>query len=144
MTNSLFKLDVPYMAGLFDGEGSVYVKQITEKRKGRNPCKVWKIRMEMSMTDLNVMELFHETLGVGTLRERKFLGEYAKNWKKQYRWSCSHRQALYVCKLFWPYSIVKLEKIEKIIDHYEPDIQSLDDSVIDLALEREKRNEKII
>lgn len=144
MTNSLFKLDVPYMAGLFDGEGSVYVKQITEKRKGRNPCKVWKIRMEMSMTDKNVMELFHETLGVGTLRERKFLGEYAKNWKKQYRWSCSHRQALYVCKLFWPYSIVKLEKIEKIIDHYEPDIQSLDDSVIDLALEREKRNEKII
>ena len=144
MTNSLFKLDIPYMAGLFDGEGSVYVKQITEKRKGRNPCKVWKIRMEMSMTDKNVMELFHETLGVGTLRERKFLGEYAKNWKKQYRWSCSHRQALYVCKLFWPYSIVKLEKIEKIIDHYEPDIQSLDDSVIDLALEREKRNEKII
>ena len=140
MTNPVFKLDVPYMAGLFDGEGSVYVKQITEKRKGRNPCKVWKIRMEMSMTDLNVMELFHETLGVGTLRERRFLGEYAKNWKQQYRWTCSHRQALYVCKLFWPYSIVKLEKIEKIIDHYEPDIQSLDDSVIDLALEREKRN----
>ena len=96
--------------------------------------------MEMSMTDLNVMELFHETLGVGTLRERKFLKEYAKNWKRQYRWSCSHRQALYVCKLFWPYSIVKLEKLEKIIDHYEPDIQSLDDSVIDLALERERRN----
>ena len=140
MTNPVFKLDVPYMAGLFDGEGSVYVKQIIEKRKGRNPCKVWKIRMEMSMTDLNVMELFHETLGVGTLRERRFLGEYAKNWKKQYRWTASHRQALYVCKLFWPYSIVKLEKIEKIIDHYEPDIQSLDDSVIDLALEREKRN----
>tara|TARA_S200002703_G_C3735370_1_gene226058 strand:- start:425 stop:859 length:435 start_codon:yes stop_codon:yes gene_type:complete len=144
MSNPVFKLDIPYMAGLFDGEGSVYVKQITEKRKGRNPCKVWKIRMEMSMTDLNVMELFHETLGVGTLRERKFLKEYAKNWKKQYRWSASHRQALYVCKLFWPYSIVKLEKIEKIIDHYEPDIQSLDDSVIDLALERERRNEKII
>ena len=95
------------------------------------------------MTDLNVMELFHETLGVGTLRERRFLGEYAKNWKTQYRWCASHRQALYVCKLFWPYSIVKLEKIEKIIDHYEPDIQSLDDSVIDLALEREKRNGKI-
>ena len=90
MTNPVFKLDIPYMAGLFDGEGSVYVKQITEKRKNRKkPCKVWKIRMEMSMTDKNVMELFHETLGVGTLRERKFKGEYAKNWKKQYRWTCS-------------------------------------------------------
>ena len=140
MTNPVFKLDVPYMAGLFDGEGSVYVKQITEKRKGKNPCKVWKIRMEMSMTDKNVMELFHETLGVGTLRERKFLKEYAKNWKQQYRWTCSHRQALYVCKLFWPYSIVKLEKLEKIIDHYEPDLQELGDNLVDLELEREKRN----
>ena len=139
MTNPVFHLDIPYMAGLFDGEGSIYFKQIIEKRKGRNPCKVWKIRMEMSMTDLNVMELFHETLGIGTLRERKFKKAYAKTWKKQWRWSASHRQALIVCKLFWPYSLVKLEKIERIIDHYEPDRQSLDDSVIDLAVEREKR-----
>ena len=139
MTNPVFKLDIPYMAGLFDGEGSVYVKQITEKRKGKNPCKVWKIRMEMSMTDKNVMELFHETLGVGTLKERKF-NNVPTHYKKQYRWMCSHRQALQVCKLFWPHSIVKLQNIEKIIDHYEPDIQSLDDSVIDLALERERRN----
>ena len=139
MTNPVFKLDIPYIAGLFDGEGSIYYKQITEKRKGRNPCKVWKIRMEMSMTDLNVMELFHETLGVGTLRERRFKGAYAKNWKKQWRWSAAHRQALYVCKLFWPFALVKLEKIEKIIDHYEPDIKNVSDNIIDLALEREKK-----
>ena len=137
--NDNFHLDVPYMAGLFDGEGSVYVKQVTEKRKGKNPCKVWKIRMEMSMTDKNVMELFHETLGVGTLKERKF-NTVPAHYKKQYRWMCSHRQALKVCKLFWPYSIVKLQNIEKIIDHYEPDIQSLDDNVVDLAMERELRD----
>ena len=91
------------------------------------------------MTDLNVMELFHETLGVGTLRERRFKGAYAKNWKKQWRWSAAHRQALYVCKLFWPFALVKLEKIEKIIDHYEPDIKNVSDNIIDLALEREKK-----
>ena len=33
----------------------------------------------------------------------------------------------------------KLHKIEQVIDHYEPDIQDLDDTVVDLALEREKR-----
>ena len=136
--NSNYHLDTAYMAGLFDGEGSVYVKQITEKRKGKNPCKVWKIRMEMSMTDKNVMELFHETLGVGTLKERKF-NTVPSHYKKQYRWMCSHRQALKVCKLFWPHSIVKLQNIEKIIDHYEPDIQSLDDNIVDFALERELR-----
>jgi len=137
--NDNFHLDVSYMAGLFDGEGSVYVRQITEKRKNKNPCKVWKIRMEMSMTDKNVMELFHETLGVGILKERKF-NNVPAHYKKQYRWTCSHRQALYVCKLFWPHSIVKLHKIEQVIDHYEPDIQDLNDNVIDLALERDTRN----
>ena len=138
--NDNFHLDVSYMAGLFDGEGSVYVRQITEKRKNKNPCKVWKIRMEMSMTDKNVMELFHETLGVGILKERKF-NNVPAHYKKQYRWMCSHRQALQVCKLFWPHSIVKLQNIEKIIDHYEPDIQSLDDNIVDLAKERELRND---
>ena len=134
--NSNFKLDIEYIAGLFDGEGSIYYKQITEKRKGKNPCKVWKIRMEMSMTDKNVMELVHETLGCGSLNERRFLKPYAKNWKKQWRWQCSHRDALYVCKLLWPHAIVKLHKIEQIIDHYEPDIQDLGDNVVDLEKER--------
>ena len=134
--NSNFKLDIEYIAGLFDGEGSIYYKQITEKRKGRNPCKVWKIRMEMSMTDKNVMELVHETLGCGTLRERRFLKPYAKKWKKQWRWQCSHRDALYVCKLLWPHTVVKLHKIEQIIDHYEPDIQELGDNVVDFEKER--------
>ena len=120
--NSNYKLDIPYIAGLFDGEGSIYYKQLTEKRKGRNPCKVWKIRMEMSMTDKNVMELVHETLGCGTLKEIK----------KQWRWQCSHRDALYVCKLLWPHVVVKLHKIEQIIDHYEPDIQELGDNVVEL------------
>ena len=134
--NTNLKLDIEYIAGLFDGEGSIYYKQITEKRKGRNPCKVWKIRMEMSMTDKNVMELVHETLGCGSLRERKFLKPYAKKWKKQWRWQCSHRDALYVCKLLWPHAIVKLHKMEQIIDHYEPDIQDLGDNVVDLEKER--------
>ena len=137
--NSNYHLDTAYMAGLFDGEGSVYVKQITEKRKGKNPCKVWKIRMEMSMTDKNVMELFHETLGVGTLKERKF-NTVPSHYKKQYRWMCSHRQALKVCKKLWPHAIVKLHDIEKVIDHYEPDLQGLGDNLVDLELEREKRN----
>ena len=137
--NDNFKLDIAYIAGLFDGGGSIYYKQITEKRKGKNPCKVWKIRMEMSMTDKNVMELVHETLGCGTLKDRRFLKPYAKNWKKQWRWQCSHRDALYVCKLLWPHTIVKLHKIEQIIDHYEPDIQELGDNVVDLEKERHKR-----
>ena len=44
-----------------------------------------------------------------------------------------------MCKMLWPFAQVKLHKIEQIIDHYEPDIQNLDDNIVDLALERERR-----
>jgi hypothetical protein len=40
---------------------------------------------------------------------------------------------LAVCKLLWPYTVVKTHDIEKVIDHYEPDIQDLDDNVVDLT-----------
>ena len=107
--NDNFKLEIPYIAGLFDSRGSISYRK-----------KVWK--MEMSMTDKNVMELIHETLDCGTL----------KGIKKQWRWQCSHRDTLHICKLFWPYATVKLHKIEQIIDHYEPDIQELGDNVVEL------------
>jgi len=132
--NDNFKLDIAYIAGLFDGKSSIYYKQVIEKRKTKKPTKVWKIRMEISMPDKNVMELVHETLGCGTLREKKVAGK-----KKQWRWQCSHRDALYVCKLLWPHTTIKLHKIELIIDHYEPDFQELNDYIISLALEREKK-----
>ena len=125
--NDNFKLDITYIAGLFDGKGSIYYKQVIEKRKTKKPTKVWKIRMEMSMPDKNVIELVHETLGCGTLREKKVVGE-----KKRWRWQCSYRVALYVCKLLWPHTVVKLHKIEQIIDHYEPDIQELGDNIVEL------------
>ena len=107
--NDNYKLEIPYIAGLFDSRGSISYRK-----------KVWK--MEMSMTDKNVMELIHETLDCGTL----------KGIKKQWRWQCSHRDTLHICKLFWPYATVKLHKIEQIIDHYEPDIQQLGDNVVEL------------
>jgi hypothetical protein len=132
--NDNYKLDMEYIAGLFDGKGSIYYKKVIEKRKTKKPTKVWKIRMEMSMPDKNVMELVHETLGCGTLREKKVVGK-----KNQWRWQSSHRDALYVCKLLWPHTTIKLHKIEQIIDHYEPDIQDLGDNIVDLALERETR-----
>jgi hypothetical protein len=55
--------DIAYMAGLFDGEGSVYfkkTKQIRHQRPGKPVHNVTVIRMEMSMTDESVIRWFHE------------------------------------------------------------------------------------
>jgi hypothetical protein len=137
--NDNFKLDIAYIAGLFDGEGNVSYKKYPKKRKGtKKKYMAWNIQLEISMTDKNIIELIHETLMVGTVHEKPpGKGQIGK--KMQYRWRCSHRDALHVCKLLWPYAIVKLHKIEQIIDHYEPDIQELGDNVVDLASERENR-----
>ena len=126
--NSNYHLDIAYIAGLFDGEGSVTCKKYKEKKKsGTYDC--WRISMEISMTDRNVIELVHETLMVGTVRPKKV----PKGMRPQWRWRCTFRDCLQVCKKLWPYATVKLAAIEKVIDHYEPMIQDLDDNVVDIS-----------
>ena len=126
--NSNYHLDIAYIAGLFDGEGSITCKKYKEKKKsGTYDC--WRISMEISMTDKNVIELVHETLMVGTVRPKKV----PKGMRPQWRWRCTFRDCLQVCKKLWPYATVKLAAIEKVIDHYEPMIQDLDDNVVDIS-----------
>ena len=139
--NNNYKLDIAYIAGLFDGEGNVSYKKYPKKRKGvKKDYITWNIRLEISMTDKNVIELVHETLMVGTVHEKP-PGKNQLGRKMQYRWRCGYRDALYVCKLLWPYVQVKLHQIEQIIDHYEPDIQELGDNIVDLETEREYRKQ---
>jgi len=113
--NSNYKLDISYIAGLFDAKG------IISTSKSSILGKVWK--MEISMTDRNVMELIHETLECGELRKIK----------KQWRWRCRNKDCFFVAKALWPYALVKMHKIEQVIDHYEPDLQDLNDNVVDLS-----------
>ena len=130
--------DAAYVAGLFDGEGSVYIKrmdQMKHNRPGKPIHKVWVIRMEMAMTDKDTIKWCHELFGCGHFGERKVKPGY----KRQWRWRVSHRDAVYVAKILSPYAKTKLHKIEQIIDHYEPDVQDLGDNIVDLELERESR-----
>ena len=113
------EVDLAYIAGLIDGEGSIQYKQYMRKRK-HNPkaYPTWSIRIEIAMTDRSVLVWLNEILGVGTVNPRKV----KPGKKKQWRWRCSHRQAYFVAKLIWPYVHVKLPAIQKIIEHYSKEI----------------------
>ena len=128
-------VDAAYIAGLFDGEGSVTYKQYMETKKGRDgkqyKAKCWRIALEISMTDKSVLIWLHETLGCGTLRPKP-----RKEHKMQYRWRCVFRDAYHVCKIIWPFAHVKLDKITKVIEHYS--ILRLN-NVIDLKAYKEYR-----
>ena len=118
--------DAAYIAGLFDGEGSITYKKYKEKKKtGTYNC--WRISMEISMTVYSVLVFVLDTLGVGTLRPKN----RPKDVKKQWRWRCVFRDAYYVSLLLWPYAHIKLPKIQKIIEHYA-DKKVMNDNVVNL------------
>ena len=124
--------DIAYIAGLFDGEGSIdFKKRKEKKRAGTYDC--WRISMEISMTDESVLRWVHEVLGCGTVikKPRKGLRKDGTKYLMQWKWRCTFRDAYYVCRLLWPYSHTKLSKIQKVIDHYG-DGKVMNGNVVDL------------
>ena len=120
--------DIIYIAGLFDGEGSIQYKQYMRKKPhNKKPYPNWSIRMEIAMTDREVIQWVAETLDCGTWGERKV----QKGRKRQWRWRCGFRDAFFVARLLWPYAKVKLHKIEQIIDHYTPEFAA-DQNIVNI------------
>ena len=122
----LGETDIAYIAGLFDGEGSIHFKRAPEKKKKHRgkPGYRWsnslRLSMEITMTDQSVLMWVHEILGCGTLTKKPRKGRRVDGTKylMQYRWRCTFRDAYYVCCLLFPYAHTKLEKIQQVIDHY--------------------------
>ena len=131
--------DVAYIAGLFDGEGSVDFAKRKEKKRGKI-YTVQRILMRIEMTDEDVLNWVHEKLGVGTVRKRNRSPSVKAHWKDRWVYSVRFREAYYECKLIWPYAQVKLHKIEQIIDHYTPNEYLMNGKVVDLNEYRKKMN----
>ena len=129
--------DIAYIAGLFDGEGSIYYARRIEKKKkhtgkGYRTSMSQRISMEVTMTDESVIRWIHEVLKVGTVvkKPRKGLRKDGTKYLMQYKWRCTFRDAYYVCCLLFPYAHTKLEKIQKVIDHYSGIV--MNNKVVDL------------
>ena len=117
--------EISYIAGLFDGEGSIYYARRPEKKKkhkgnGYRTSMSQRNSMEVTMTDPMVINWLRETLKVGTVtkKPRKGLRKDGTKYLMQYKWRCVFRDAYYVCCLLYPYSITKLEKVKQVLDHY--------------------------
>ena len=117
---------VAYIAGLFDGEGSIYFAKRQEKKKahkgpGHRYSNSMRISMEITMTDEPVINWVHKILGVGTVNKKPRKGKRkdGTGYLMQYRWPCTFREAYQVCKLLLPDAKVKAEKIQQLINHYK-------------------------
>ena len=130
--------DIAYLAGLFDGEGSIYYAKRIEKKKkhkgkGYRTSMSQRISMEVTMTDESVIRWMHEVLQVGTVvrKPRKVLRKDGTKYLMQWKWRCTFRYAFYVCRLFWPYAHTKLPKINQVIEHYSGVL--MNDKIVDLS-----------
>ena len=133
--------EAAYIAGLFDGEGSINIKRGIEKKKkhknklGYRLSNSMRISMEITMTDKSVLIWVHEVLGVGTLKPKTVRGTRKDGtpYLKQYKWRCVFRDAYLVSCALFPYAHVKLDKIQKIIDHYAArDLKIFNNKVVSL------------
>jgi len=152
------EVDKAYIAGLFDGEGSIHIRRGIEKKKKHNNkpgyrlSNSMRISMEITMTDRSVIMWVHEVLGVGTLTPKKVKGNRVDGtpYLKQYRWRCTFRDAFYVCCLLWPFAHTKIPKIQQVIEHYTKDNVGPNGKdcypikknakIIDLKLYKEQKN----
>ena len=132
--------ELAYIAGLFDGEGSIHIKRAPEKKKkhkgsGHRISNSMRISMEITMTDQSVLQWTHQILGVGTLTKKPRKGKRVDGTKylMQYRWRCTFRDAFYVCCLLFPYAHTKLHKINEVINHYtKGDHKIMNEKVVDI------------
>ena len=68
--------DKAYIAGLFDGEGSIHMKRAPEKKKkhrgkpGYRMSNSLRLSMEITMTDKSVLTWVNAVLGCGTLTKK--------------------------------------------------------------------------
>ena len=107
--------EISYLAGLFDGEGSVTYKKYWEyKRSKKKKYNCWRIRLEIAMTDKPTIAYILKTLKVGTVLRKPRKNGHLLQW----RWCCGHRKAYQVAKLFLPYAITKRAKLKQIVNHY--------------------------
>ena len=74
--------ELAWSAGLFEGEGTIY----KNKQKDRT------YRMEMSMTDKDVIDRFHQAVGFGSVSEVDRGKSGKEHWKPLYRWYSGKRE----------------------------------------------------
>ena len=109
-----------YVAGIIDGEGYIeYVQRQRTRhdRQGSPVHNVWNIRLEVPQVDGRLIDYLMKTTGEGA-RDMKHYKDKT-NWQDQHRWRVSYRGVYRVLKQVHKYLIVKKEKSEMVLNHYD-------------------------
>lgn len=105
-------MNVKYLAGFFDGEGSAYAAKVGGF-SGR--MRLWKPRISLVNTDEKIMKEIFLFLRLGKLRARKQRGHYKR--KRKIIWDLAIDKSSDVvsfCELLIPETIIKKRRLELV------------------------------
>lgn len=134
-------LDIAYLAGIIDGEGSIYIGNYScNKETG---ARYFQTNIQVTNTDKALVEWLFQKFG-GRVNTRT-PGQIAENSRKQpYVWTISGELLTHICELIHPFLICKKRQAEIMLKmratftkEHRPKkgqhgIQSLDKELLDL------------
>lgn len=100
--NKLTPEQAAYIAGFWDGEGSIGIW--AHKRPNRKRSHYYNVRMTVSNTNLEVLEYIRDLLGSGTIHQEKVVNGNAKT---LYRLCLSEGKTRQLIPQLLPYLVVK-------------------------------------
>lgn len=105
---SFAETDCAYIAGLIDGEGSIYVMRHT----GRFGRQTYYPAVSIAMTHLGVLQWYAERLGLAVAD----VPRTPEGWRDQYSVRIHGKRAIALCRRLLPYLKVKREQANLLLD----------------------------
>lgn len=113
MSNKTRDTDLAYVAGFFDGEGSLALYRV---KCGKSHSI--SVRLSIASNDLAILLSIQDILGVGSIHAKKRDGN--PNHKQAYMWyATGHYSILGVLYALEPYVMQKAERLGTVIEYLE-------------------------
>ena len=109
INENLNSIQISYLAGLFDGEGSVGIYELNNKTTKQGIKRsAWQFKVEIANTDWRIMQWLLDN--VGGIVTKKSQGK--AHWSQGYCWHLQGNNSEIFCNLIKPYTIIKTNQID--------------------------------
>lgn len=101
--------EIAYLAGIIDGEGSIYIGNFSCNPISKLPY--YQTNIQVTNTDKNLIDWLYNTFG--GLVNKKTKQQMPKNSRKQaYTWTATGERLTHLCEIIMPYLICKKRQAE--------------------------------
>lgn len=105
--------DLAYLAGIIDGEGSIYIGNFSCNPITKVPY--FQTNIQVTNTDKKLIDWLNETFG-GLTNKRSQKQHDSRSRKQAYTWTASGDRLTHLCQLILPYIICKKRQVEIMLE----------------------------